>query len=80
MDFKDPIVSNLWVFPRGMKRSESVGPRSVEWTSKFGSLAVSGYDISTVDGMNEAGLNASLLWLNATKFPENDGKTPRMSL
>lgn len=80
MDFKDPMVSNLWVFPRGMKRGGSAGPRSVEWTSKFGSLAVSGYDISTVDGMNEAGLNASLLWLNATKFPENDGTTPRISL
>lgn len=80
MDFKDPMISNFWVFPRGMKRSGAAGPRSAEWTSKFGSLAVSGYDISTVDGMNEAGLNASLLWLNATKFPEDDGTTSRMSL
>ncbi|MFV0294585.1 MAG: linear amide C-N hydrolase [Hyphomicrobiaceae bacterium] len=80
MDFKDPMVSNFWVFPRGMKRSGAAGSRSVEWTSKYGSLAVSGYDISTVDGMNEAGLNASLLWLNATQFPEDDGTTPRMSL
>ena len=80
MDFKDPMVSNFWVFPRGMKREGAAGPRSVEWTSKYGSLAVSGYDISTVDGMNEAGLNASLLWLNATKFPEDDKTTPRMSL
>ena len=80
MDFKDPMVSNFWVFPRGMKRSGAAGSRSIEWTSKYGSLAVSGYDISTVDGMNEAGLNASLLWLNATQFPEDDGTTPRMSL
>ncbi|QXI11240.1 linear amide C-N hydrolase [Pseudomonas zeae] len=80
MDFKDPMASNFWAFPRGMKRNGASGPRSIEWTSKFGSLAVSGYDISTVDGMNEAGLNASLLWLNATEFPVDDGKTPRMSL
>jgi len=80
MDFKDPMVSNLWVFPRGMKRTGAAGPRSAEWTSKYGSLAVSGYEISTVDGMNEAGLNASLLWLNASKFPEDDKTTPRMSL
>jgi penicillin V acylase-like amidase (Ntn superfamily) len=80
MDFKDPMVSNFWVFPRGMKRSGAAGSRSKEWTSKYGSLAVSGYDISTVDGMNEAGLNASLLWLNATDFPADDGTTPRMSL
>lgn len=80
MDFKDPIISNFWVFPRGMKRNGAAGQQSVEWTSKYGSLSVSGYDISTVDGMNEAGLNASLLWLNASKFPENDQTTPRMSL
>nr|WP_245585395.1 linear amide C-N hydrolase [Pleomorphomonas koreensis] len=80
MDFKDPMVSNFWVFPRGMKRDGAAGARSMEWTSKYGSLAVSGYDISTVDGINEAGLNASLLWLNGTTFPKDDGKTPRMSL
>jgi choloylglycine hydrolase len=80
MDFKDPMVSNFWVFPRGMKRNGAAGPRSVKWTSKYGSLAVSGYDISTVDGMNEAGLNASLLWLTSTGFPKDDKTTPRMSL
>lgn len=80
MDFRDPMVSNFWVFPRGMERNGAAGSRSLEWTSKYGSLAVSGYDISTVDGLNEAGLNASLLWLNATEFPEDDGTTPRMSL
>lgn len=80
MDFKDPIVSNLWIFPRGMKRHGAAGPRSVEWTSTYGSLAVSGYEISTVDGMNEAGLNANLLWLANAEYPEDDGATPRMSL
>lgn len=80
MDFKDPIVSNLWVFPRGMKRHGAAGPRSVEWTSTYGSLIVSGYEISAVDGMNEAGLNANLLWLANAKYPEDDGTTPRISL
>jgi choloylglycine hydrolase len=80
MDFKDPIVSNLWVFPRGMKRHGAAGRRSVEWTSTYGSMIVSGYEISTVDGMNEAGLNANLLWLANAKYPEDDGVTPRISL
>lgn len=79
-DFKDPIVSNLWVFPRGMTRHGAAGPRSVEWTSTYGSLIVSGYEISTVDGMNEAGLNANLLWLADAAYPEDDGVTPRISL
>lgn len=74
------MVSNLWVFPRGMARTGEAGPRSLEWTSKYGSLIVSGYDISTVDGMNEAGLVANMLWLVASDYPEDDGKTPQMSL
>ena len=80
MDWREEIVSNLWVFPRGMKRNGAAGPRSVEWTSRYGSLAVSGYDISTVDGMNEAGLVTNLQWLVSAKYPEDDGKTPRISL
>lgn len=80
MDFKDPMVSNLWVFPRGMQRSGAAGARSVQWVSRYGSLAVSGYDISTVDGMNEAGLNANLLWLANAEYAKDDGVSPRISL
>ncbi|MBP1806203.1 linear amide C-N hydrolase [Rubellimicrobium aerolatum] len=79
-DWSAPIASNLWVFPRGMERDGKAGPRSVEWTSRYGSLIVSGYDISTVDGMNEAGLVANLLWQVDADYPEDDGTTPRMSL
>lgn len=80
MDWSLPMVSNLWVFPRGMTRSGEAGPRSLEWTSKYGSLIVSGYDIATVDGMNEAGLVANMLWLVDTEYPEDDGATPQISL
>lgn len=80
MDWKLPIVSNLWSFPRGMVRKGLAGERSVEWTAKYGSLIVSGYDISTADGMNEAGLVANLLWEVEATYPEDDGKTPRISI
>lgn len=80
MDWSMPMVSNLWVFPRGMTRTGEAGPHSLEWTSKYGSLIVSGYDIATVDGMNEAGLVANMLWLVSSDYPEDDGKTPQMSL
>lgn len=79
-DWKAPIVSNLWVFPRGMARDGAAGPRSATWTSRYGSLVVSGYDVSTVDGMNEAGLVANLLWLVDAEYPEDDGMTPRLSV
>ena len=80
MDWKMPIVSNLWVFPRGMERDGAAGERSARWTSRYGSLAVSGYDISTADGMNEAGLVVNLLWEVEATYPEDDGTTPRISL
>jgi len=80
MDWSLPMVSNLWAFPRGMKRNGAAGLRSLEWTSKYGSIVVSGYDISTTDGMNEKGLVANLLWLLNSQYPKDDGKTPRMSL
>lgn len=80
MDWKLPMVSNLWVFPRGMERDGAAGERSVQWTARYGSLAFSGYDIATADGMNEAGLNVNLQWEVNTTYPEDDGETPTISL
>ncbi|EHN63330.1 linear amide C-N hydrolase [Comamonas testosteroni] len=69
MDWKSDIVSNLWVLPRGMQRTGETGPNTARWTSKYGSVITSGYDISTTDGVNEAGLNANLLWLVESQYP-----------
>ncbi|WP_136645300.1 linear amide C-N hydrolase [Tabrizicola sp. YIM 78059] len=80
MDWKLPMVSNLWAFPRGIVRNGAAGDRSAEWTAKYGSLVVSGYDIATADGMNEAGLVVNLLWEVEATYPEDDGVTPRISL
>ncbi len=80
MDWRVDVGTNLWVFPRGMKRSGEAGPNSVEWTSKYGSVIASGYDISTTDGMNEAGLVANVLWLVESTYPKYDGKGPGLSI
>lgn len=70
MDWKDDIPANLWVFPRGMERSGEVGPASVKWRAKYGSVATSSFDIATSDGMNEKGLVANMLWLTESKYPD----------
>ncbi|MBP6018943.1 MAG: linear amide C-N hydrolase [Burkholderiaceae bacterium] len=80
MDWKTDVGTNLWVFPRGMQRSGEAGPNSVQWTSKYGSVIASGYDISTTDGMNEAGLVANVLWLVESSYPKYDGTTPGLSI
>ncbi|RKS87615.1 choloylglycine hydrolase [Orbus hercynius] len=69
MDWKDEIATNLWIFPRGMARDGVVGPHSLSWTSKYGSVIASGYDVSTTDGVNEKGLVANLLWLAESQYP-----------
>ncbi|SFM21746.1 linear amide C-N hydrolase [Marinobacter zhejiangensis] len=70
MDWKDEIPANLWLFPRGMERHGAVGPNSVTWTSRYGSVVASAFDIASTDGMNEKGLVANLLWLAESTYPE----------
>src|SRR5579871_930835 len=80
MDWKSDIATNLWIFPRGMLRSGEAGPNSVKWTSKYGSVIASAYDISTTDGVNEAGLMANLLWLVESEYPKFDGSKPGLTI
>lgn len=80
MDWKVDVGTNLWVFPRGMKRSGEAGPNSIQWQSKYGSVIASGYDVSTTDGMNEAGLVTNVLWLVESSYPKYDGNTPGLSV
>jgi penicillin V acylase-like amidase (Ntn superfamily) len=77
MDWMDPAAQTaLWVFPRGMKRDGTVGKNPIEWTAKYGSIAVSFYDVGTADGMNEKGLVANLLYLKESEWgdAEKTGK------
>lgn len=80
MDWSSDITSNLWIFPRGMARSGETGPNTIKWTSKYGSVVASGYDISTTDGVNEAGLAANLLWLVESDYPKFDGSKPGLTI
>ena len=80
MDWKEDTRSNLWIFPRGMKRNGEIGKNPLEWTSKYGSIVASAYDICSTDGMNEKGLVANLLWLAESEYPQWDGKKPGLSI
>ncbi|MFK7608263.1 MULTISPECIES: linear amide C-N hydrolase [unclassified Pseudomonas] len=80
MDWKSDVGTNLWVFPQGMQRTGEVGPNSVKWTSKYGSVIATGYDISTTDGVNEAGLSANLLWLVESEYPPLTKGKPGLSI
>ena len=80
MDWKVDVQTNLWIFPRGMKRSGEAGPNSIKWASKYGSVIATGYEISTTDGLNEKGLAANVLWLVESQYPKFDQTKPGLTI
>jgi penicillin V acylase-like amidase (Ntn superfamily) len=61
------------VFPRGMERTGAVAENPVKWTSKYGSLVLTAYDMGTHEGVNEEGLSGHALYLaEAAAFGERD--------
>ncbi len=80
MDWAEDIYSNAWVFPRGMARDGATGANTIKWTSKYGSLIVSGYDAGTADGMNEKGLVANVLYLAESDYGTPQPGKPTLSI
>lgn len=80
MDWKEDLRTNLYLFPRGMKRSGADSGNTVHWTSKYGSVIAAGYDIGTADGMNEKGLVANLLYLTESSYIRPNDTRPVMGI
>lgn len=83
MDWPESTEPKLVVLPRGMeRRGSNVGPEVVvtenaaTWTSKYGSMVTTIYGLGAVDGLNERGLGAHLLYLTATDFGPRDVSKP----
>ena len=53
---------------RDRGRDGAAGPKSIQWTSKYGSVVVSAYEASSTDGLNEKGLVANLLYLDDSEY------------
>jgi penicillin V acylase-like amidase (Ntn superfamily) len=74
-DWTEKINSSFRVFPRGIERTGAVAENPHKWTSKYGSVVVTGYDIGTHEGFNEKGLGAHILYLaGASDFGKRDPK------
>lgn len=80
MDWVEDMQTNLWAFPRGMKRDGGLGKGSLEWTSKYGSIIASVYEGGTSDGMNEKGFVANMLYLAESEYPSDDDKRPGLCI
>jgi len=80
MDWMEDPGSEVWTFPRGMKRTGATGSGTLEWTSRYGSVVVSFYGVASVDGMNEKGLVANTLYLAESDYGHPLPGKPTMSI
>lgn len=85
MDWPESTEPILTIFPRGMARDGGkagldviVNENPARWTSKYGSVVTTIYGIGSADGMNEAGLAAHMLYLNAADFGPRDIAKPAL--
>lgn len=78
MDYHRDLGTNLWTQPRGITRDDGV-EGTLTWTSSYGSVVVTAFDIATVDGINEAGLSGHLLWLAESDYGTLDPSRPALS-
>lgn len=80
MDWLEDMRSNMWVLPRGMKRNGETVENPLRWTSRYGSVAVTGHDAFTADGINEAGLAMHLLYLSESRTAPRDPALPGLGI
>lgn len=80
MDWNDFTQTNLWVLPRGVKRSGQAGANSAEWVAKYGSVVASMYGIASVDGMNEKGLVMNMLYLAESDYGKPSATNKSLSI
>ena len=81
LDWKTPIPTNLYVYPRGITKKSHDLPGAFEWTSKYGSVYAVGYDGGVTEGMNEKGLVVNGLFCKGTVYSNAEtADRPPMSL
>ncbi len=80
MDWMEDIHTDLWAFPAGIKRSGSAGSNSINWTSKYGSVIASGYNVGVADGINTKGLDVNLLYLASSNYGKSVSNRKDLSI
>lgn len=81
LDWKTPIPTNVYVYPRGMEKVSDNKPGAIKWKSKYGAVYAVSYDGGVTEGMNEKGLSVNGLFCKGTVYvnPQTDNRPP-MSL
>lgn len=81
LDWKTPIPTNLYVYPRGMEKKSHNLPGALKWVSKYGAVYAVSYDGGITEGMNEKGLVVNGLFCKGTVYENDSTKNlPPMSM
>jgi choloylglycine hydrolase len=56
LDWRNPIPTNIYVYPKGISKQSMPSGKCLEWKSKYRSVIAVGYDGGVTEGMNSAGL------------------------
>ena len=73
LDWRTPIPTNLYVFPRGMERQGMPEGNTFHWKSKYGSVVAVSYDGGVTEGMNERGLVMNALFCKGSVYRQSLG-------
>lgn len=82
LDWRTPIPTNIYVYPRGIEKTSMPKQPWLKWTSKYASVLAVGYDGGVTEGMNEVGLVMNGLFCKGTIYKQATGSktTAVMSL
>lgn len=80
MDWSEDMGSEIWVLPRGIKRTGEAGSSSPNWQAQYGSVVASAYGIASADGINEKGLVMNLLYLAESDYGKPSAERPPISI
>lgn len=81
LDWRTPIPTNLYVYPRGVEKQAMPEGNTYHWRSRYGSVVAVSYDGGVTEGMNECGLVMNALFCKGSIYrTSSDGKLPVMSL
>ncbi|MCH5310718.1 MAG: linear amide C-N hydrolase [Prevotella sp.] len=81
LDWRTPIPTNLYVYPRGMQKQGMPSGNTFHWKSKYGSVLAVSYDGGATEGMNEKGLVMNALFCKGSIYRQSlNGELRSMSL
>lgn len=74
LDWATSDEPRLWVIPPCTVRTCATGGEPLRWTSRYGTVSIQSFGVATSEAVNEAGLSARVLYLEAARWEPPDAR------